>query len=700
MLLVRLLILLSFTITAGWTLAQPVASPLPAAPIGSTEYRNALVALRDRLRDTPAPPLTAREQTECADWMLKANPAIKHVLTGHHVVVMATDGFAERAAKSNFLLNADLGYEVLVHLWGVDPCARVGRRFFIWPDPDMSGGHRCNKADLRIPVGRGDWDNAEWFERFFHEMTHGFQYAHPAEHVMQGGFFEGWAEFMQAAVSDHLSPLGEPFAGRADTYASQFPASSQLEYLRTRLPIEEIISYDPSAGFLMELVNSTKSSTSDERDWTPIRSLLQRPFKEPRWTPWHLWPVMMASDCMAAFGEARARPILAKYRFPLDRASLEQAAAQNWGTAKPDPSPREPIQGTDGWFCIGPIENPKQNGLEWDPIDAEDMAWRWHTVAPDEKSPPIEESRKLAWRKVTPGSDGMIPLADRTGRPAYYYLATTLSPDLRTELTLYISSDDECAAWLDGKLVYFFRGRRGCTPANPDVVYADAGGTRGQLVVLVMNHDGPSAFSLAAAKGGLLFKGFEERFASKDPAERAAAAAYVASRRFQQPTARMLAHAVKDPDPTVRAAVRWWPDLRPNHGDSVEAEDAYFRGSIIGGFYWNNEGSSGNQCVARGWGSSTSNWLSLPLIAPSDTTYTVRIRYACPNQAGMRIRLRRGDNYVFTSQAQVFKPSGRGVTQWTWHEFSTPKLSKGVYHVELIEPTGGADIDAVSLVAR
>ncbi|MFO0857230.1 MAG: hypothetical protein U0640_07740 [Phycisphaerales bacterium] len=698
---------LLLTILSVRVSAQPVASSLADAPIQSQGYRDALFALRDRLQTTPAPPVTAKEQADCIDWMRKANPSITQTLVGHHVVVLATDGFAARAAKSDFVLSIDLGYEVLVHIFGVDPSARVGRRFIIWPDPDMPGGHRCIKADLRIHVGRGDWDNAEWFERYFHEMTHGFQFEHPATHLMLGGFFEGWAEFMQGAVTDHLSPLGPPFSGRGDWYAEHFPKSAQFEYLQTRLPIEEIIAYDPSAGLLMELVNSSKTKDG-HRDWAPLRRLLRRPFAEPRWTPWHLWPAMMASDILDAFGEAKARPILAKYRFPLDRCSLERARAQNWGSDKPDPSPRNVLNDVDAWHALGPFENARRFGIEWDPLDAEDMAWRWRKLAADTATPPTDPTRNARWRPVKPDANGMISLDGPSGGPAYFYLATTLPPDLREPLTLYISSDDECAVWLDGELVHFFRGTRGCTPDHPDVAYADATGNKGQLVVLVMNHGGTAAFSIAVDKGGPLFEGFDQRFASKDAAERAAAVSYAASRRIQQPVKAMLARAAKDPDERVRRAARWWRDSRPNSsGDYREAEDAYFRGSISGGFYWNNDGASSNQCVARRWGESPANWLSLPLEVSSAGPHRVRIRYACPVNSQLRVKVRRGDRFVFESQIQKLKPTGKDWNSWGWHDVPIPEsvtLESGVYHVELVEPSGddgkGADIDIVGIAPR
>lgn len=680
--------------------AQPVASPLPDDGPHTPAYKQALLALRDRLKQTPAPPVTAKEQVESVEWMLKANPDIKHTLVGHHVIVMATEGFAARAEKSDFLLNFDLGYEVMMHLWGTDPTARVGRRFFIWPDPGRDGGHNCNGRDLRIAVGRSDRDNAEWFERYFHEMTHGFQFGHPAQYLMVNGFFEGWAEFMQAVVCDHLAPLRAPFTGRFEWYSTHFPESGRVEYLQTRLPIEEIVAYDPSAGLLMELVNTTKDAASHP-DWAPIRRLLRDSLKAPRWTPWHLWPAMMARDCMTVFGEEKARPILARYRFPLDHASLDAAQVQNSGVEKPNAAPREPVAGDGGWLCIGPLSNPKRMGFEWNPLDAENMAWRWREVAPESPQPPIDAAHAEQWKPIKPDGHNIIQLDGPTGGPEFFYLATTLPKSLRTKLTFYIGSDDDCAIWLDGQLIHLFRGNRACTPDYPDIAYADATGGKGQIVVLVVNHGGRSAFSLAVAKGGLLFDGFEERFTSADPRERAAETAYLASRRHQQPVARLLERAARDTDPAVRAAAKWWPDRRPmNGGDFKEAEEAYSRGSIGGGFYWNNSGSSGNQCVARAWGGASSNWLSLPLEAKKDGPHHVRIRYACPNESSLRVRVRRGDHILFTSEPLKMKATGKDWSTWGWHNVAVPSLERGIYQIELIDPANAPDIDIIGLVAR
>jgi hypothetical protein len=257
-------------------------------------------------------------------------------------------------------------------------------------------------------------------------------------------------------------------------------------------------------------------------------------------------------------------------------------------------------------------------------------------------------------------------------------LHPSIPPDLRIPLTLYISSDDECAVWLDGELVHLHRGTRACTPDCPDVAYADATGTKGQIVVLVLNHGGTSAVS------------------------------YLASRRSQQPVRAMLARASSDPDLRVRRAAQWWRDARAaSGGDYREAEEAYFRGSIAGGFYGNDEGASGNQCVARGGGSNPAHWLSVPLKVKGAGPHAVRIRYACPVNSQLRVRIRRGDRCICQSEMLTLPPTRKDWATWGWRDIAVPAsagLQPDMSHIELVEPSGddgkGPDIDVIGIAAQ
>lgn len=678
---------------SGTLAAQSALPALPSDGPHSQSYRSALVAFDEQLR-AAAPPVSEREERECLSWMRAANPQAVRTLVGHRVIVLATEGFAKSAEASDFLRYADLGYFALAHLWGVDPVARVGRRVVIWPDPALDQGQRCVGAELRVHVGRADWDNAQRIERYFHEFTHGFQYEHRAGHLMRSGFYEGWAEFMQAAVVEHLAPLNSAFEARSEHYASHLPAAAQREYLDTRLPIEEIVAYEPAAGLLMELVNSTAKSPRGPRDWGAVRALLQAPASADRATPWHLWPARMANDLSAAFGAERARPILAKYRFPLDDASLAAARAS---TSRAETTPRRPAAAR--WSVLGPFPKRPDDGLEFDPLNAADLAWRWARTTGEDAAPALDVQRAGAWRTVAPDGNGVVPLASAEGEPAYFYLAAALPPELRTRLTLFIGSDDDCAVWLDGELVHHFRGERGCTPSHPDVAYADATSSRGQLVALVANRNGASAFSLTASVGGLLFEGFEQRSASKLASERSAAVAYVGSRRQRQPARVLLERAARDSDPQLRnAALDWLPATKA--GSLREAEDAYFLGSIRGGYFGNNRGASGGQCVARNWGGDARNWLALPLVVEKAGPQRLSVRYATPYDGSLRVRVRSGDRVLFVSGALRLAPSGADWNSWKELEVTTGSLEPGVVYVELFEPTGAPDIDWVALAAR
>ena len=678
---------------SGTLAAQSALPALPSDGPHSQSYRSALVELNERLR-AAAPPVSEREERECLSWMREANPQAVRTLVGQRVIALATAGFAKSAEASEFVRYADLGYCVLAHLWGVDPVARVGRRIVIWPDPGMERGRRCVGGELRVHVGRADWDDAQSLERYFQAFTHAFQFEHRAGHLMLSGFYEGWAEFMPAAVVEHLAPLNSAFAARGEHYASHLPAAAQREYLDTRLPIEEIVAYDPAAGLLMELVNSTARSSRGPRDWGPIRALLHAPASAGRAAPWHLWPARMANDLSAAFGAERARPILAKYRFPLDDASLAAARAS---TSSAETTSRRPA--ATHWSVLGPFPKRPDDGLELDPFNAADLAWRWARTTGESVAPALDVERAGTWRSIATDANGVVPLASADGGPAYFYLAATLPAELRTRLTLFIASDDDCALWLDGELVHHFRGERGCVPAYPDVAYADATGARGQLVALVANRSGASAFSLTAAVGGLLFEGFEQRCAAKVASERAAAVAYVGSRRHRQPARMLLERAARDSDPQLRnAALDWLPATQA--GELREAEDAYFLGSIRGGYFGNNRGASGGQCVARNWGGDARNWLALPLVVEKSGPQRVSVRYATPYDGSLRVRVRSGDRVLFTSGALRLAPSGADWNAWRELEVTTGSLEPGVVYVELFEPAGAPDIDWVALAAR
>lgn len=158
--------------------------------------------------------------------------------------------------------------------------------------------------------------------------------------------------------------------------------------------------------------------------------------------------------------------------------------------------------------------------------------------------------------------------------------------------------------------------------------------------------------------------------------------------------------AAKDKDRRVRRAARWWPDYRRStkSAEYVEAEDAQRLGSISGWFYGNRRGASANQCIARGWGQDRANWLSVPVLAKHSGKQVVRIRYASGKAATLRVRIRQGSAVLFESEPQEMKPTS-GPGDWKWHSIQVPTLKRGVYRVELFDPTNGPAIDIIGLAA-
>jgi hypothetical protein len=74
----------------------------------------------------------------------------------------------------------------------------------------------------------------------------------------------------------------------------------------------------------------------------------------------------------------------------------------------------------------------------------------------------------------------------------------------------------------------------------------------------------------------------------------------------------------------------------------------------------------------------------------------VAVRYACTDQAKLRVRIRRGEQIVMES-APIDLPPTRSWEEWRWSEVRTPALSEGWYRVELFQPAGSPDIDLIAL---
>lgn len=122
-----------------------------------------------------------------------------------------------------------------------------------------------------------------------------------------------------------------------------------------------------------------------------------------------------------------------------------------------------------------------------------------------------------------------------------------------------------------------------------------------------------------------------------------------------------------------------------------------FFGTFRGGFFGTNENASGNQCLARHWGSDAQSWWSMPFHCRAAGKHRVRIRYACSHRASVRVRIRRGERVVLETAPIELARSGPDWNAWAWGDVPTPALEPGVYRIELFEPSGSPDLDVVAL---
>lgn len=691
------------------------------ARTGTAAHRAAVSAFADRVRKATPPAITQRERQEALDWMTAANPAIRHTLTGHRTIVLATDAFAQRAREYDLILRLDLAYEVLRDWTGADPVARAGRRFVFFPDPAKPAGRSCNGRQLFVHLGRSVAEDAGAFDDFVHEMFHGFQFEHPAGSFMCGGFFEGWAQFAQAVVADALSPLDDALRARFVSYGNLFSESARQEYLSTRLPIEEIVAYDPSAAVLMELVRTTLDARG-RPDWTPLRAWLRGALDERPWVPWDLWPALFAREALRRFDPVKARPILASYRFPLDAASLDAVESILRGERVPVFQSRVALR---NWSAEGPF--PME-----DPFGLDDGAEGAPASAPAAGLPSVAVDERGLVRGTEPVG----------GEPRLWILTCQLPAAARGAITLTLASAGGVVLTLDGEVVHAFRGERPCDPDHPDVVHAVVKGP-GRLRAVLAAGPAGAAFHAATAPGGLFFEGIDERIGSKDDAEREAAAKYLGSRRVRSATRDRLLTLLADRSPRVREAAarglgrhrddpgvveallaaftsekdltakhaiqasleeltfeafsnptdaeRWWRARRDAFDASsfVEAEDSFALGAVHGGFFGNRPGAFGGQCVARGWGSERTHRLAVPLTARRGGPLELRLRHAGPASL-LEVRLRRGG--VVTGPLSLALPASSG---WTWSTLPLPPLSPGRHVVEFTNATAPVEIDVM-----
>ncbi len=715
--------------------------------------RQAALKKLQSLLPKAAPPLTAVER-ELVDAIAKDNPAGRERLLGRYTIVLATPKFAARARQNGFMTVMDLAYVVLRDLFAVDPVKLIGHRYIIFPQQGKPGGYTTQTQTLKLMIGESDWDNADWFERFFHELSHPFINLQPLEHWRCSGIGEGWAEFCQAYVPQRLECLGPPYKGRFDWYVKEFRKCGLAEYLHTRLPIEEIISYGPSSSLLMALLLTT-GDNADSVDWAPFKHLFRSAAKSPPpRTPINDWPSVLAYDAMTYFDPGQVRPILRKYRFPPEpfiadvprmRSSIPTepldcaARRARWSAAQSTVI-------TD-WKVLGPIPDSRGERLRLDPIDDDNFVFKnSYTVG----------GRSYAWRtdaKVDPC--GTIYLGDLPGGNAscVFYLYARLPETAKGPLRFWINSDDDCRCWINNERFHTCWAERGIDVDQTDYAFADGGTGGAAILVKVANHGGVGGFFLRYASdeatqraykdadeaGGIANRvSFIEFLGSRrvprilvlpflaqsltetEASIRAAAAQALGGRRndpevvnalvdqWAQETDTTAASAIRDAlaeltfqtFPDAAAAAKWWNRNREDFArrDYVEAERVYGVDPVVGGFFGNNPGAFGGQCIDRGWGSDPSNMFEVTLRAAAAGPRKLRIRCTDddPKPCALRVAVRRGPKLLFEKK-DIAVPRTTNRSTWRWLIVPIPSLEPGRYHVEVTvsRPGGAVDIDTL-----
>jgi len=557
--------------------AVEALATLHAQELSGDEQELCLRALLDVLPAAVAPPTL--EEEERLERLRRENPFATDLIVGRYTLVLATEAFAARAAQNELGAHLDLAYLLLRDLFDVDPVAERGHRIFVFPKAGSTPGYRTHSSAMHVRIGKGGRDDADAFEPLVHEVAHTFIARHPARHLFFGGVEEGWAEFAPAYVLSRLLPLGEPLSARYDPYVEGLLRAGEDEHVRTRQPIERIVPFAPAAGLLMELA-ATQPFRDGAIDGAPFARLLERgrsPSRLP--SAWH--PTQMALDVLDAFGVSRALPVLRRYHFPLDVATVDLVRAVLEGHEPPADAPgvADPDRWRTGgvvvpgaWQVLGPIPYPERTGLRFDPIDVENAVFAsWldaHGGDGDAVPRGLPGGRALVrdvsvngrtfrWRTMPSARDGTLPLASlpEAGLPCLFYLATSWPEDAARPARLLVGSDDDVMIWLDGVLVHESPRARAVRPDDPDVVPLPKTGGPGRLVVKLINRGGRTGLHLRASTRDRWRERWTAELEALDAGRRAAAVAVIASRPVAGALKRdLLVRALDDEDRAVRLA--------------------------------------------------------------------------------------------------------------------------------------------------
>jgi hypothetical protein len=712
------------------------------------EDRRACLSKLRELLLAAAPALSDAERGVVAEIQARSQP-VTETLVGRYAIVLAGKDFARNAKQAELSTWIDLAYIVERDLFGVDPVAKVGHRYVFFPDKEKSSGWSIDASTLVVSIGRDAAKLGGWDDAIAHEISHGFGRCHPARAMFAGGFFEGWGDLCAAYVCERLAFTGTPFSGRFAYYVGAFADAGKNEYLSTRLPIEEIVSYGPSSSLLVRLALLAGDGKKIP-EWKPFKRYFHETNESPpAWTPNYLWPAVMVRDLYRVFGE-RSWDTLAEYRFPFDSFTKHEIEQWTERAHAEKPASRAERWKADGevvlreWKVLGPIPDTAARHLDFDPLDAQNFELReQYTIG----------GREYRWRTDVPvNADGVVELAalPDADKSCVFYLLGQWPQNEAPPVAFSIASDDEVAVWLDGELIDWFRGNRGTQPDDPDRVYAKMKKGGGRILAEVANWGGKTGFHLRASARNPFDYGYKVELRSPEARRRLAAVRYLGTRRNAESVVLdYLLQALDDGDGAVRiaaarslggkrndarslaallkrfgaekddaaktalqsaigeltfqhfengdAAFKWWhaSDKEWKQTSFVECELAYSLQTIAGGWSGNNPGAYGGQCVDRGFGGDPKNVFSLVLEVPQAGARTFALRYACTHDGErVSLRVRRGEK-VAVEMDDVAVPKTKDGTAWSWLEVPLGDLAAGRYRVELAKPNGLIDCDVM-----